>query len=105
MSSSWRAREAVLNAVSHAEASELSVSLDTRSNELIISIIDNGKGFDPAFHECDGRHFGISSMKERMDKVGGILQINSSIGSGSRVELHLHLTSEMIRASNEGGRQ
>lgn len=82
------AREAVSNAVKHASAQHVAVSLDCRSDHLTLSIVDDGRGFDvaPTTRQAvrDG-HLGLVGMRERLDCIGGTLSINSTLGRGTTI--------------------
>jgi signal transduction histidine kinase len=84
------AREAVSNAVQHAQATRLEVELRVRKSELHLSFTDNGKGFDPAIPHFG--HFGILGMRERASEIGAQLEITSQPGAGVRVTVRLPLT-------------
>ena len=84
------AREAMVNALKHADPSTVSVNLSVTNEkkELRLCVIDDGNGFDP--EECpnatDG-HFGLSGMQERAGKLCGVLCLRSSHSEGTTVTL------------------
>ena len=82
-------REAVANAVKHARAQTVGVSLNYQSDWLTLSIADDGHGFDvaPTTRQAvrDG-HLGLVGMRERLDRVGGTLSISSTLGRGTTVK-------------------
>ncbi|MGA9718413.1 MAG: two-component regulator propeller domain-containing protein, partial [Acidobacteriaceae bacterium] len=86
------AQEAVNNAVRHAGASAIDVTLgyDTRAVEL--SMDDDGRGFvyDPQTF-VQGGHFGLQGMRERAAEIGGILRIDSQPAKGTRVSLRVEI--------------
>ena len=81
-------QEALLNARNHASPTTVEIKL-SRSGELVqIDVIDNGKGFDKNTKSWDERrHFGLSIMRARANRIGGQLRIDSDPGKGSRVRL------------------
>lgn len=84
-------REAVANAVRHAQASRIAVRLATTdSGGLTIEIADDGTGFDVAARAAAEGHFGIRGMQERARRIGGDLTVESRPGSGTRVTLAVH---------------
>jgi len=85
-------KEAVLNAVHHARASEISVDLRYEGDVLTLRISDDGCGFDPAYLS-DDRHYGLVSMKERAAVVGGRLTVATAIACGTSVTAVIPLTS------------
>lgn len=85
----------VENAIRHGVRGRYngSVKVMTRGeeNEIVISVIDNGKGFDPeGTEEAGGMHIGIRNVKERIEVLcGGTLEIESEPGKGSTVIIRL----------------
>jgi signal transduction histidine kinase len=79
------AREAVANAIKHAEPCMIEVVL-AHADEWRLLVRDNGLGFDPG---VGGRGFGLESMKRHADALGGSLSVNSALGAGTTVELVL----------------
>jgi signal transduction histidine kinase len=77
------AREAVVNAVRHGRAQSISVEL-TNGRGIHLSIQDDGVGFDPSRPHPG---FGLTSMKERAANLGGDLNIRSSPGGGTEVDV------------------
>jgi PAS domain S-box-containing protein len=79
-------QEALHNISRHAGATEVSISLADRSGELLLSIYDNGRGFD--LHEVEGtKGCGLAGMRERAFLVNGIIDIRSEPFQGTRVVL------------------
>lgn len=77
-------QEAVTNAIRHAGATTIIVELRTDTRGLILTIEDNGVGFDPApGTQQDG--FGLEGMMERANLAGGSLDIRSEKGHGTRI--------------------
>jgi signal transduction histidine kinase/ligand-binding sensor domain-containing protein len=85
-------KEAVLNAVHHAGASEITVDLRYDAGVLTLRVSDDGCGFDPAYLG-DDRHYGLVSMKERAAVVGGRLMVATAIAQGTSVTAVIPLTS------------
>lgn len=79
--------EAIRNACEHASASELEVSLDY-AQDLTLRVNDNGVGIEPAVI-AEGRegHFGLRGMRERAERIGSKLTLNSSPHSGTEMTL------------------
>ena len=82
------AREAMTNAIKHAEPSSIRVSLRTESRGedrcLVLVVEDDGAGFDVE-RAAKGSRFGVRSMRERAAVLGGHLEIESRPGDGTRV--------------------
>jgi signal transduction histidine kinase len=79
-------REAVGNAARHGQAQTITVSLDNGVPGVAVSIRDDGRGFDPSAPRSG---FGLTSMRERAEAVGGELRVRSEPGSGTEVEVRL----------------
>jgi ligand-binding sensor domain-containing protein/signal transduction histidine kinase len=77
-------QEAINNAVAHAQPSNVNVKLIYDIQRLRLSVRDNGRGFDVSRGEKNG-HFGIVGMRERADRIGGNLDIVSSLETGTEV--------------------
>ncbi len=83
-------QEALTNARRHARASRAWVRIYWLEGCLFVSVEDNGQGFDPSDRPADGQsHFGLQVMRERAEKVGGHLIVDSGPGGGTRVLLRL----------------
>ena len=87
-------QEAINNAVKHAQAQRIFVNLvfDARRVQLIVR--DDGSGFDnqTARNEKAG-HFGLIGMRERAEKIGGTLSIQSTNGSGTEIVADVPISS------------
>jgi two-component sensor histidine kinase len=81
-------REAVVNVLRHAQASQLSVQINTHQSTLTIAIRDNGRGFDPQTGDAT-RDFGLVGMRERAQRIGAQFTLNSALGHGTVVEVQL----------------
>ena len=76
-------QEALQNAMKYSHAKNLSVDLRNGPDGLVVTIIDNGVGFD--VDDAWGKGVGLSSMVERLDAIGGVLRVQSGPGAGTRV--------------------
>jgi signal transduction histidine kinase len=81
------AREAIANAVQHGRAEAVTVSLRTRGTELVLSVKDNGIGMAAGITAHSHRGFGLSSMRDRANGLGGRLSVHSSEGGGTELEV------------------
>jgi signal transduction histidine kinase len=84
-------REAVTNALNHASAKQISLTIDFEPRHLCVEVRDNGVGFDVAgVSATDGRgHWGLVGMRERARAAGGSVEIASVPGSGTVLVLRL----------------
>jgi signal transduction histidine kinase len=80
------ASEAVTNAARHSGAETLRVYLERLDAGMRLGVVDDGEGFDG---EQPRRGFGLVTMKDRAEALGGKLRIDSRRGAGTRVELDL----------------
>jgi signal transduction histidine kinase len=80
------ADEALNNVARHAGARCLSVRLAQTKERLLLTISDDGRGFDPGRAPADG-HYGLHGMRERAHMVGGSLAVESQSGHGTTVRL------------------
>ena len=77
-------QEAVTNAMTHAAARRLSVSLEGTGDEIRLEVSDDGAGFDPDA-AMKGHGLGLIGMRERLMAVGGDCAISSRCGAGTRI--------------------
>jgi NarL family two-component system sensor histidine kinase LiaS len=75
------AQEALSNAARHSGATEVRVALYAQAGRVIMTVSDDGRGFDP--DKATGG-FGLKSMRERVEAQGGSLQIKSG-GNGTQI--------------------
>jgi PAS domain S-box-containing protein len=80
------AQEALINVAKHARASAAAIALEADAERVILTVSDNGSGFDVAalFSEAIP-HLGMASMRERAESIGGRLSVESARGGGTRV--------------------
>jgi len=86
-------RELLINVSKHSGAEEATVSLYRHDDELRIEVKDRGAGFD-VFTKAGGEHgvnFGLLSIRERMQALGGSLELESAAEKGTRATLVLPL--------------
>jgi signal transduction histidine kinase len=81
--------ESLSNVVRHANATRARLALsDVDGEGLLLTIVDNGIGFDPANVGKLG-HQGLANTRERADTIGGSVTIDSSPGAGTRVAIRV----------------
>jgi PAS domain S-box-containing protein len=80
------AQEALTNAVKHANARNFSATLSIDADKIQLHLVDDGQGFDPQ-KEHDG--FGLTGMKERVDRMGGEFIIRTKQGVGTEILVEL----------------
>jgi signal transduction histidine kinase len=83
-------REGLMNITRHAQASRADLILNQTETEIRGSLRDDGIGFEP-INVVNGHGLGLTSMKERIEKLRGELDIQSSPGKGARISFVLPL--------------
>ena len=79
-------RESLTNAFKHAAATQIQVAAVFDDGALKVTVVDNGRGFDPqSAPGPDSGHFGLSNMVERAKKLGGTLEILRMQGGGTSI--------------------
>ena len=82
-------QEAVTNAVRHGKARQVRLRLDYSPQLLLVSISDDGCGFQTGAQNISAGHFGIAGMEARARRLGGELKIESESGRGTIIEAKL----------------
>jgi signal transduction histidine kinase len=83
-------QEALSNVIRHAEARQVTIQLAWEDSRLILTVHDDGRGFvvPTAFQGLAAQgHFGLVSMQERVELVGGVLTVESAPGWGTTVRV------------------
>jgi signal transduction histidine kinase len=83
-------REALVNAFSHSRAKRIEFELEYSDNDLRMRVRDNGCGIDPQVLQV-GRegHWGLTGMRKRAIKIGGLLNISSSAEVGTKIRVSI----------------
>jgi NarL family two-component system sensor histidine kinase LiaS len=81
------AQEALTNIRRHSGATAVEIDLVWTGNEVVLAVSDDGQGFNPAAR--DGKGLGLQSMRERVEALGGRLDVTSTPGTGTQVVAHL----------------
>jgi len=89
------AREALSNAIRHSGAPRARLSLRAQDDQAVLSVEDNGRGFDPSLPRGAG-HFGLANLHDRAVSMGGSTEIVSRIGAGTRIIVRLPLSNPEI---------
>jgi two-component system nitrate/nitrite sensor histidine kinase NarX len=83
-------QEALTNVRKHAGARHAAVSLHADDGVVTLAVMDDGSGFDPGrLEEALDHGFGLASMRERVEQIGGTLAVHTAPGMGTRVEVRL----------------
>jgi signal transduction histidine kinase len=95
-------QEALSNVRKHAAARHASVTLRVEGAGIEAVIADDGAGFDPAeARRADGPRFGMATMRERAEAVGGAFSVSSASGAGTRVTVSIPAKSIVNREGTD----
>jgi len=88
-------QELLTNALLHAQATQIQVTLDLAQEQVQATVEDNGSGFnvDDALNGEKGT-IGLSSLRERIEMLGGELNIQSRMGQGTRIQFTIPIATE-----------
>lgn len=87
-------KELLLNVVKHASARTSHLRMVQENGSLLISVTDDGRGFDPALRMGAGT--GTTSLRERVRALGGTLVVKSAHGQGTHVEITVPLATPAV---------
>jgi signal transduction histidine kinase/ligand-binding sensor domain-containing protein len=82
-------QEALTNAVRHARAQHVRLSLEYRDSSVQLRISDDGVGFDAASLPRPSGHFGLQGMRERTEMLRGTMQLDSRPGAGTTLSIEI----------------
>jgi signal transduction histidine kinase len=77
--------EALTNAVKHSGAQRIKITLAFKDDATELTVEDEGRGMGSGAVDPPGGRFGLQGMRERVDKIGGVLQIDSVADAGTRI--------------------
>jgi signal transduction histidine kinase len=78
------AREGIMNALKHADPTEVSVTVAAEGEDIVLRLRDNGNGFDAGAPGPEG-HYGMAMMRERAKVGGGSFEVESAVGDGTTI--------------------
>jgi two-component system nitrate/nitrite sensor histidine kinase NarX len=83
-------QEALTNVRKHAGATRAVVSMTLQDRVLVVSIEDDGAGFDPdTLGRAQVPRFGLATMRERAEAIGGTLSVSAAPGAGTMVQVRM----------------
>lgn len=82
-------QEQLNNILKHAQATHVQLSMAINANQLLLTVTDNGKGFDKSKKK---NGIGLSNMLNRVDSFNGTIEINSQSGIGTNIKTTIPLT-------------
>jgi signal transduction histidine kinase len=87
-------QECLNNVAKHSGARKVTVAIRGDKDGILLSVADNGKGFDPSLL-ADQSGLGIVGIRERVRLVDGIVSIDSQPGRGTQIDVRVPLTKRM----------
>ncbi len=98
-------QEALTNVRKHAGATHVAVQIRKTDDAVTVTVTDNGTGFDPEAHDRTGYpRFGLATMRERAEAVGGRLAIRSQPGQGATVQVEIPLRRQALAVGGSDAR-
>ena len=85
------AQEALNNALKHARADSIEISLDLAGGRARLAVRDDGVGFDPKSPAVRSKRLGLTSMRERTEGLGGSFSVESRPGGGTTIRAEVPL--------------
>jgi two-component system sensor histidine kinase UhpB len=92
------AQEGLTNVARHADATRVTISLERGHQSVVLSVVDDGRGFSGQPQE----HGGLRSMRERASLIDGALAVRSGRGGGVEIRLEVPTPAMMQTAGVEG---
>lgn len=97
-------RELLVNVVKHAHSQKVKVEVRRAGTDVWVSVEDDGIGFDPVEIQAVAARsdkFGLFSIRERLEQLGGLIEIDSEPGRGSRILMKAPLKCETLTGGME----
>lgn len=91
-------QEATTNAIKHAKAGNIRLTLHYTDESIRLSVEDDGTGFDMGENPSRPGHFGFLGMRERAEKIGGRFVVSSSAGTGTRIEVTVAIEEPVLES-------
>ena len=83
------AREAINNAIKHADASQVWVRVSVKDDRFLVEVEDNGRGFDVEHRRESGN--GLKNIQIRLEQIGGRAEVTSQPGHGTKITFRANL--------------
>lgn len=98
-------QESLANVAAHAKATQVQIDLRRGANHVRLEIQDNGRGFAPRARHSKKRPLGLIIMRDRVEWLGGQLQLFSENGRGVRVVVTIPYHGHAAESSAQGGQE
>jgi signal transduction histidine kinase len=86
-------QEFLQNSIKHSGCKNINVSLSEHENTILLGLKDDGKGFEPK--KISGNGIGLNNMKIRTELIGGRFNFESSIGTGTKLNIEIPLPKQL----------
>jgi signal transduction histidine kinase len=96
--------EALTNAIKYSEAKHIDIELRFADQTVELLVRDTGRGFASRGDELPGGHFGLRGIRERVDKMGGTLRLNSQMGHGTEIAVKVPIRAVSAADSRTTGK-
>ncbi len=90
-------QELLSNAQRHSQAIQVWVQIDASEDDVKVSVDDNGKGFDTSTGD-EGGGMGLKVIRDRVEMLGGKMEVDSTVGKGTRVSFEIPATKTKVFA-------
>ena len=94
--------EALTNALKHGGATQIDIELRFAPDATNLIVSDNGQGMESRPRTSEGAHFGLQGVRERVDKLGGLLDIETAPGAGTRLAVMVPVRGQGVPARAGG---
>jgi signal transduction histidine kinase len=94
--------EALTNALKHGAATRIDIELRFAPDATRLIVTDNGRGIESGDRTTAGAHFGLQGVRERVDKLGGLLDIETAPGAGTTLAVMVPVRADGIPARAGG---
>jgi len=94
------AQEALCNVRKHSRAASVSMVLSYRSGGVVLAIKDNGQGFAIKQSQAGAHGFGLPTMRERANRLGGRMDVNTVQGTGTEVRMSVPVPGKTSKERN-----
>ncbi len=82
--------------VKHAQADNAVIRFAVGETAVVVTVTDDGAGFDPAQLNTDRTHMGLESMRERAKELGGTLELNAQPGRSTEIKVIVPIADQRI---------
>ena len=98
-------QELLFNVAKHADCKEVSLRIAGGKDSCTIAVKDHGKGFDvePTLNPRKSPGLGLVTVRDRIDAIGGVLEVDSKPGAGSTFTIHLEEVGKRTNWASEAG--